>query len=417
MADSSKITRVVSIGDPGDTQQQISAALTAQPDFQLVDVLVSFERLARDLGAAAPNIILMDHQLGGEPTLDIIDDIALQLPDTAIVAILKESDPVEIQQVLMAGARGFIIQPFTQISLLSTLRRVSELEGRREKAAAGSHFTAAEKARPIHSVAVYSPRGGVGTTTIATNLAISLMERTGLQVLLVDGKLSFGHLDVMLNVRTQNTIADLLPHASGLDDALIHDVVVRHSSGLNVLMAPANLQVSQGIRPDDLYSVYMQLLKKFDLIVIDAGSALTENTVTLLDAADKIILLTTPDLATLHDISRFVQLSRSLAYSPDKFLYVVNREGELGGVKTQDINSALHQPIFARIPEDTGNALRSINRGIPLIIRYPRSPASKAINELSNRLLDMTTTELVEGFTESTSAPHQDQLLVSSQLG
>ena len=151
--------------------------------------------------------------------------------------------------------------------------------------------------------------------------------------------------------------------------------------------------------------------------MIDAGSALTENTVTLLDAADKIILLATPDLATLHDISRFVQLSRTLAYSPDKFLYVLNREGILGGVKTQDINSALHQPIFAKIPEDTGNPLRSINRGIPLIIRYPRSPASKAINDLSNRLLDMTTTELVDAFPESTSSPQQDQLLVSSQLG
>ena len=154
MADSSRITRVVSIGDPGDTQQQISAALTAQPDFQLADVLVSFERLARDIGAAAPDIILMDHQLGGEPTLDIVDDVAQQFPDTAIVAILKESDPVQIQQVMMAGARGFIIQPFTQISLLSTLRRVSELEGRREKIAAGSQFTAAEKARPIHSLSL-----------------------------------------------------------------------------------------------------------------------------------------------------------------------------------------------------------------------------------------------------------------------
>ncbi len=418
MAQTSQPARVVAVGDPGATQQQITAALSSQPDLELVDVLSSPERLARDLGAATPDIILIDHMLGDQPTLDIIDDIAQQFPDSALIAILPESDPVLVQQVLLAGARGFVIQPFTQINLLSTLRRVHELESRRQKTVVSSQQRVTDAMRPLRAISVFSPRGGVGTTTIAANLALAMHEATQQRVLLIEGKLAFGHLDVLLNIRTQNTIADLIPHASALDDALIQDVVFEHGSGLHVLLAPSNLQVAQGIRPDDLYTVFIQLLRRYDLVVIDAGSSLNDNSVTLMDSADKILLVTNPDLAALHDVSRFVQVSRSLGYSPEKFLFILNREGMTGGIRTNDINAALNQQPFARIPDDTGNATRSVNRGIPLLLRYPRSPASRAIKDLSKRLVKMQTADLGDTFADSAvENPQREALLVSSQLG
>lgn len=411
-------TRVIAIGDPGATQQQITTALGAQTEFKLVDMLTSDERLVREIGAAEPALILIDHVLGGQPTLDIIDDIALQFPRAAIIAMLPENDPVRIQQVIHAGARAFLVQPFTQINLLSTLRRVSELEARRTRTQSASAVRAPESSRPLHTVTVFSPRGGVGCTTVAANLAIAMYEATGQRVLLMDGKLFFGHLDVALNIRTSNTLADLIPHASMLDEGLIHDVVVEHSSGIHALLGPTNLQVSQGIRPDDLYAIFMGLQRHYDMIVIDGGSSLSENTVTLMDSADRILLVTTPDLAALHDVSRFVQISRTLAYAPDKILIVLNRDGLLGGVKSGDIEGALHHQVYAKIPDDGANALRSINRGIPLILRYPRSPASRAINELAISLVEMKTVELAT----PVSAPVMDRskreaLLASSQLG
>lgn len=418
MAQSSNPTRVVTICDPGATLQQISTALESQPDFVLVDAISSTERLARDLGASGPDIILIDHMLDNQPTMDIIDDIAQQFPETALVAILPHSDPVEVQQVMLAGARGFIIQPFTQINLLSTLRRVHELESRRQKNPGASQFQQADTMRPLRTVTVFSPRGGVGTSTIAANLALALHETTDQRVLLMEGKLAFGHLDVMLNIRTQNTIADLIPHANSLDESLIEDVIIKHGSGLHVLLAPGNLQVSQGIRPDDLYTVFVQVQKRYDLVVIDGGSSLNDNTVTLMDASDKIIILTTPDLASMHDVSRFVQVSRSLAYSPDKFLFVLNREGMTGGIRTNDLTAALNQHLFAKIPDDGGNVIRCVNRGIPLLMRYPRSQTSKAVKELSKKLSSMQTSDFGGAYAGSSAAnPKQEALLVSSQLG
>lgn len=412
-------SRVFVIADPGPTQQQVTSALSAEAEFDLADLLTSPDRLVREVRAAEPDIILIDHELGGQPTLDIIDDIALQFPDMALIAILPTNDPVLIQQVMLAGARAFIVQPFTQVNLLSTLRRVRELEARRVK----THATAvtAQKVdaeRPLRTLAVYSPRGGVGCSTVAANLAISLFEEAKAEVLLMEGKLYFGHMDVMLNIRTRNTIADLVPHAASLDENLIHDVVAGHVSGIDVLLGPSDVQVAQGIRPDDLYTVYMGLQSMYDFTVVDAGSSLSENTVTLLDSVDRIMLVTTPDLAALHDTSRFVQVSRSLGYPAEKMLIVLNRAGIPGGVKSGDIETALHHEVFAQIPDDGANALRSLNRGIPMTLRYPRSPASRAIKSLAKSLSEMRLASAGVGTPFGTlSGAQQEALLASSRMG
>jgi pilus assembly protein CpaE len=401
MATTGTLTRVVAIGDPGPTQQQITTALSAQDEFQLVDVLGSTERLIREVRAAEPDIILVDSTLEGQPTLDIIDDLALQFPKTSIVAVLQGEDPLKAQQVMLAGARAFLVQPFTQLNLLSTLRRIRDLDLRMRQAMPGGPAKAPEMSRPL---------------TVALNLALSMLEETEQQVLLLEGKMFFGDLGVMLNMRTQNTIADLVPHAASLDDALIRDVISEHASGLHVLLAPSNVQIAQGIRPDDLYNILVGVQRLYNLIVVDAGNVLNENTVTFLDAADRILVVSNPDLASLHDISRFIQVSRTLAYPAEKVLVAVNRTGMPGGVKVTDIESSLHHPIFGQVPDDGPKPLLSINRGVPLTIRYPRSPASQAIRLLAKSLVEIKTAAPVAEVTE-VDKDQREALLRSSQLG
>jgi pilus assembly protein CpaE len=208
-------------------------------------------------------------------------------------------------------------------------------------------------------------------------------------VLLVDGKLFFGHLDVMLNIRARNTIADLVPHANLLDPGLIGDVVVGHASGIDVLLSPNDVQIAQGLRAEDIYNIIGGIKKAYSYVIIDAGSALTENTVTMMDAADRILLVTTPDLIALHDASRFLQISRTLSYPPEKTMIILNRANLIGGVKPRDIETALRSEVFAQIPDDGANVLRSLNRGIPLVMQYPRSPATQAIQRLAGTLAEM----------------------------
>ncbi len=418
MGEPEKTSRVVVIVDPGPVQQQITNAINSQPEFVLADVLTSPERLGREIGAANPDIVLIDYKLGEQPTLDMIDDLAMQFPEAALITILPDNDSVHIQQVMLAGARGFIIQPFTSINLLSTLRRVRDLEGRRNQSIAVKKAGAQTTTRPLKTITLFSPRGGVGCSTLASNLALALYEATGQRVLLMEGKLFFGHMDVILNMRTHNTIGDLIPHVNALDEGLIFEVISKHGSGIHVLLGPSNIQIAQGIRPDDLYKVIVGVQRFFDYVVIDAGSSLTENTVTLMDSADRLLLVTTPDLAALHDTSRFIQISRTLSYPDEKLMIILNRAGLLGGVKTKEIESALHYQIYATVPDDPANALRSLNRGIPMMIRYPRSPTVKAIKGLASELTSMKTTSHAKVSAGLSVEPTQKELLLaSSRLG
>jgi len=387
MSATPQLTRLVTIGESGPTQQQIVAALSSTAtldEFELVETLDASEDLVRQVRSANPDIILIDHQLGAESFLDVIDDLGDHLPDIAIVAIIPSNDPVIAQQVMLAGARAFLIHPFTQVNLLSVLRRVRDVERRRSVVTMGRETQVPSGPQDVKTIVVYSPRGGSGCTTIATNLAIALYAETNQRVLLVGGKLFFGHLGIMLNIRTNNTIADLIPHAAQMDESLVYDVVTRHASGIYVLMDPFDLQIAQGIRPQDLYNVMQGLQRLYDIIVVDVGTSLNDNTVTIMDMADRILVVTTPDLASLHDTTRFTQITKSLAYSQDKIQYVLNRVDMPGAVKTKDVLPVVNKGYFP-IPDGGSNVVRSINRGVPLILRYPRNPASRALQKLAQQ--------------------------------
>ena len=389
MSQATSQTRIMAFIEPGETQQQVQASVNSDGEFQLVSPEYGAGGAVRSVHAAAPDLILVDHQIGGQVSLDLVDELSAQFPEIPIVALLGEADSLQAQQYLLAGVRTFLIKPFTQISLLSTLRRVRELEARRMAAQPAGAVQQQEQAAPLQILAVYSPRGGVGCSTIAINLAIALHEQLDVRVLLMEGKMIFGHLGLMLNLRPQNTIADLIPHAGALDDSLVEEVVSRHASGIDVLLGPPDLNVGQGIRPDDLYSVIKAVSRAYDVIVIDAGSFLNDNTVTLMDASDRVLLVTTPDLAALHDISRFIQLTRSLGFPPEKVLTVLNRAGMQGGVKVREIAGALNQLLFAQISEGNASVLRSLNRGVPLMFSSPHDKTGKDIQALTLKLSAM----------------------------
>jgi pilus assembly protein CpaE len=413
-----KQSRVVAICDPGTTQQQITEALSSQKEFVLVEIYTSKEMLAKQLRASDPDIILVDSKLEGDSTIDIIDDLALQFANASVVAILSENDPLIAQQVMLAGARAFLITPFSQINLMSTLRRVSELEGRRQLTQTYIPSVTPETTRPLRSVTVYSPRGGAGVTTIAVNTAIALAAETGKKVLLFEGKVFFGHMEVMLNLRVQNTLSDLIPHVTNMDESLVRDVVTPHPSGIHVLLAPSNIQIAQGIRAEDIYNVYIGVSRLYDYVVVDAGGPLNDISVTLMDAADRILLVATPDLATLHDTSRFLQLSRSLAYPADKILMVLNKAGVEGGVRLHDIELVLHNHVYHQIANDPANILRSINRGVPYLVTYPNRSTSKSFEQLAHNLASISLRDIShEVIPVQGEKAGRDMLLASSHLG
>jgi pilus assembly protein CpaE len=239
---------------------------------------------------------------------------------------------------------------------------------------------------------VFSPKGGAGTTTVAINLAISLQKELKEDVLLIDGKHLFGHVALFLNLFTGNSITDLIAHAGKLDQQLIKQVVEQHASGVYVLPSPNSISQAQGIKPENLFKVVQSLQEVFPHIIIDGGNYLDENTVTYMDSSDKILLVLNPDLASMRDARQFLEISATLSYPKEKVLFLLNLVGRKADVKSDEIENILKMKIFGKIPADENLALSCLNEGVPIMMKKPRHPISRAYLDITKDLLKIIQT-------------------------
>jgi len=236
------------------------------------------------------------------------------------------------------------------------------------------------------------------------------------QVLLVDGKHLFGHLSLMLNLRTANSIIDLISHAGLLDQHLINQVVVDHVSGIKVLPSPVTVAEGQGIRPDDLYKVIMGLQAAFPVMIVDAGNYLSENAVTYMDASDKVLVVMNPNLASIRDVKQFIDLSRTLSYPPEKILLVLNNTGHKADLRKEEIEGILKHKIVCTFPGDENLVVGCMNEGIPVILKNPRHLMSKAIQDLA-KLVNNNIIEANLAYTQLEKNTNSEVLAKSSRLG
>lgn len=370
------------------------STLAKVKSLSLIEKEVTSENLLPVIAGTQPDVILLDFEFQHHP-FDLMDKITSEYPGCAVIAILPESEMVNSDRVVLSGARAFILYPYRSDNLVTTIKRVIELMVRNQGFSSQAP-TMETYAKPKNTFTVFSPKGGVGSTTIAINLALSLHKTLNEDVLLIDGKHLFGHVALYLNLRTGNSITDLISHAGMLDQRLVKQVVVRHISGIHVLPSPNSITEAQGIRPEDLFKVMGSLQQFFPNIIIDGGNYLNENTVTYMDSSDKILLVLNSDLASLRDVKQFMEISATLSYPQDKILLILNLTGRKADVKKEAIENILKMKIFGMIPTDENLALSSLNEGVPIVLKNPRHPISKAFSDIAKDLVKIIQTSKTE---------------------
>ncbi|MEA3325894.1 MAG: AAA family ATPase, partial [Chloroflexota bacterium] len=265
MATTNEPTTILLVSKNPSIIESTHTVLANEANLILNEEEVTSKTLFNVITESQPNVILFDFEFHGKP-FSLVDKIASKNPMSAVVAILSESQAINLDRVVLSGARAFIFYPFQPGKLVITIRRINELlERNQPRSPKATSEKPAEKPRKI--ITVFSPKGGVGTTTIATNLAISLFKNIKQDVLLIDGKHLFGHVALYLNLRTGNSITDLIAHAGMLDSQLIKQVVERHKSGIHVLPSPKSISEAQGIRPENLFNVLQGLQQVFPNII------------------------------------------------------------------------------------------------------------------------------------------------------
>ena len=348
-----------------------------------------------DADEAFPRVV--EHQLaildvgpgpaGGKSGLELCREIRAT-PSMAAVPILcvASSDDVEERiGYLEAGADDVIARPFDSREVEA---RVEALLLRFQRSKDLSPIVSNDGitlSRARRVVAVYSPKGGVGTTTIATNIAVVAAQRKATRVVLVDLNLQFGGVATHLNLDPKQTLADVIRDEAALrEPELLRTYAMRHDSGLHVLAAPATPQAAELITPDHVAHLIGTLLEGYDAIVIDAGSTLDERALNVFEAADTILLPVYPEMSALKAMHGLLDYLNEAGSIGAKATFVLNNIFAREILKPRDIESALGTRITIDLPYDPFLYLKAVNEGVPIVLGAARSPAADQMVKLSS---------------------------------
>lgn len=238
--------------------------------------------------------------------------------------------------------------------------------------------------RARRTVAVFSPKGGVGTTTIATNIAIAAVARRPDRVVLVDLALQFGGVATLLDLEPQQTLADVVRDDSSMrEPELLRTYAMRHDSGLHVLAAPAAPESAETITPAHVGQILKTLLEGYDMVVVDAGSTLDERSLTVFEAAEAVILPITPEIGALKTMHALLEYLSEAGTIGLKSTFALNYVFARDILKLRDVESFLGAKVAVELPYDAFLYLKAVNEGVPIVTGAPRSMAAERLIRLS----------------------------------
>lgn len=386
MAGSGKI-RILIVDDVAESRDNVAKLLRFEPDVQIVGTADGGEAAIDLAFRLEPDVILMDVNMPGVDGITAATRISGRLPNTAVIMMSVQNEPDYLRRSMLAGAREFLAKPFSLDELIDSVRHVHQLSqtnrrvvADRTAALSSSPAASGERARVI---TVFSLKGGVGRSTVAVNLAVALRHRADREVALVDGNLLYGDLGVMLNLTDNKTIGDAVRQFDTLDRDLINDILVTHSSGVRVLLAPPDPQTGEQVSADHLRQVMQHLSPMFGHVVVDTRPSFDEATIALLDLADVIVLVLTLELTAIKGAKQYLELCDLLGYDADKIVLVLNRSTVPAGIPIEDVAGSLRGELAAQLPDDPILALRAINEGVPFVQSAPNAPLSQEVTRLA----------------------------------
>ena len=389
--------KLLIVDDIPETRDHLSRLVGLERDIDVVGTAGSGEeaiQLAMDL---RPDVIVMDINMPGMDGIAASEIIAQRLPFSPIIMMSVHGEAEHLKRAMLAGAREFLVKPFSGDEFATSIKRVHERDlARREQlegaaGAASSPGTVATENVDDHQViAVFSPKGGAGRTTLATNLALALRGETNQRVALVDANLQFGDVGVLLNLNPKNRSVLDAVEGGEPDRDIIESVIVDHSTGIRVLLAPPSPEGADLVTPAYLRKIVEMLRENHDWVIVDLPSGLNDHTLGVLDAADQILVVAALEITTIKNVRLFLEVADQLDYERSKIRLVINRSDASQGIRIGDVEASIRRPIDGTIVSDGRLAVLAVNRGVPFVISHPESPLSRDVVKLARTLAGAT---------------------------
>jgi pilus assembly protein CpaE len=311
-----------------------------------------------------------------EDTFPAAEIAAVREHTRAPLVMLAAADAgTMLEQALDADVSDLLLLPQLTHNVVFAIRKASHMR-RQTQAAAG---------RNGRVTTVFSPKGGTGKTTVATNLAAALAKREGKRTLLLDLDLQFGDAAIVLGLEPEKTIYDLVTAPGELDSEKLAGYVTRHPSGIDVLPAPLRPEDAELVTEGKVTNLLEVARGSYDSIVVDTSPFFHGPMLATLDRTDELLVLCGLDVPTLKNVRLAMQTLEMLSFPASRVRYIMNRSNTNVGLKSREVETALKVKIAHELPAD-GSVPVTINRGNPAVLAEPRCDFAKAIVQLAKQI-------------------------------
>jgi pilus assembly protein CpaE len=384
--------RVLIVDDIAETRENIRKLLQFEPDVEVVGGAKTGAEGIQLAGEEDPDVVLMDINMPDMDGIAATEAIRSKYPAIQIIILSVQNDANYMRRAMLAGARDFLTKPPDVDDLTGAIRRAGELsKAEKSKTAVaaammprGGAIVSGSLVIPTVSqgkiIAMYSPKGGAGSTTLVANLAVALhSEETPVAV--VDGNLQFGDLSFFFNEQGKNNIVNLASSSEELDIDIINEVIIDHAdSGVKILAAPMRPEHAESVTGDQFSAVVKFLSQIYSYVLIDTASLLTDITLATIDACDLLILLTTQDIPSIKNARLFLDLAGAIGLDTARILMVMNRyDKRRSNITPEKVSENFKQEFAAVIPLEEKLVVPAMDRGVPFMLHNRSQPVGRAI--------------------------------------
>jgi pilus assembly protein CpaE len=385
--------RVLIVDDIPETRDHLSRLLGFEKDVEVVGAAASGAEALEMAATLLPDVVLMDINMPEMDGIATTELLTARVPTASVVMMSVQGEADYLRRSMLAGAREFLVKPFSSDELTASIRQVHAREreklGRMAATAAAEQRAPAQAREPGRVVAVFSPKGGVGRTTIAVNLAVAAAGEPGREVVLVDGSFQFGDVGVLLNLNPKNkSIADLVPDLeSGAQPEALDAYLISHSTGAKVLLAPPSPEMAELVTPAAVRRILDGLRARYDLVVVDCAAAFSDSTLAMLDEADLVLTVLTLEITSIKNMRLFLEVVDQLGYPPDKIELVLNRSDSALGIRVADVEHSIGRRVDHTVVSDGRSVVYALNRGVPFVTSNREAQVSQDVVRLARALL------------------------------